>query len=147
VGSYSALLFDKWEVIHTKSVVPDELCAPFQESDRRAKRSNIGYRAPREVFSIASTYWDAHPLPHRSGSRRGSLESARTFKMNPVPIRTRLRSKRSHSTNGVGASHAFWQLDGTMYAPEMRSSGGCGKNTEGGCGSMVLVIDHDDHQK
>src|SRR3984957_3271628 len=57
MGSYCALLFDDWKIIFAKSVVPDELCALFQESDRIITQSDdedesddIKYLASREVI-------------------------------------------------------------------------------------------------
>jgi HEPN/Toprim N-terminal domain 1 len=57
MGSYCALLFDKWEIVHAKSVVPDELCALFQDSDLIVTQcgdtyrgDDIKYVATREVI-------------------------------------------------------------------------------------------------
>jgi hypothetical protein len=119
MGSYCALLFDNWQVIHTKSVVPDELCALFQESDRIVTPSysdesdDIKYLAPREVLlgrldilgCTAVIYWDAQLSRRGSASKPGLLESARISKIN-LSVTWR-GSKRSRTADGDGVSHAF----------------------------------------
>jgi hypothetical protein len=53
------LLFDQWEICEQKASIPDDLCALFQETDRRAIDLNgpirsgdvprVAYEAPRET--------------------------------------------------------------------------------------------------
>jgi HEPN/Toprim N-terminal domain 1 len=59
MGSYCTLCFDNLEVCSAKSAVPDELCALFQESDRRTRKSrdaeqdeesDVVYEASRDVI-------------------------------------------------------------------------------------------------
>lgn len=57
MGSYCTLYFDDLDVCSSKSFVPDDFCAIFQEPDRRSRRSRdtdsespeISYEAGREV--------------------------------------------------------------------------------------------------